>query len=274
MKFCYVDESGMGSEPFLVMAGVIVDAQRMHMTKDDWVELLRVLSRAAGRPIKEFHTREFYAGNGPWRGITGPTRAQVISSILAWWGKRRHGVTFTGIDKAQHGAMMNNEELLLGCETPWQSAALHIILSMQKNNQRIPKNKGHTLMLFDRESREEVALSKTIANPPSWTDEYYDRGKKQAQLDQIIDVPFFCDSQQVLLIQVADLIAYVLRRYTEIQEGRSGEQYSGEMEKLQQWIRLIKKRVIPSSTRWPKTGLKDCHKTFAKLVPEALMKIS
>ena len=26
MKFCYLDESGMGSEPILVMAGIIVDA--------------------------------------------------------------------------------------------------------------------------------------------------------------------------------------------------------------------------------------------------------
>jgi|GEM_PF-2882739 hypothetical protein len=34
MKFCYFDESGMGEEPYLVIVGIIVDATRMHITKD------------------------------------------------------------------------------------------------------------------------------------------------------------------------------------------------------------------------------------------------
>ena len=33
MKFCYLDESGVGNEPVLVMARVNVDVQRMHQTK-------------------------------------------------------------------------------------------------------------------------------------------------------------------------------------------------------------------------------------------------
>jgi len=31
MKFCYLDESGIGDEPYAVMVGIIVDAQRMHV---------------------------------------------------------------------------------------------------------------------------------------------------------------------------------------------------------------------------------------------------
>lgn len=34
MKFCYFDESGLGEEPYLLVAGIIVDATRMHVTKD------------------------------------------------------------------------------------------------------------------------------------------------------------------------------------------------------------------------------------------------
>ena len=60
MKFCYFDESGMGEEPYIVMAGIIVDAQRMHVTKNAWNEFLAQLSNATKRTISEFHFRDFY----------------------------------------------------------------------------------------------------------------------------------------------------------------------------------------------------------------------
>jgi len=51
MKFCYLDESGTGEEPIAVMAGVITDAVRMHVTKSHWAALLNTLSAIAKRDI-------------------------------------------------------------------------------------------------------------------------------------------------------------------------------------------------------------------------------
>ena len=41
MNLCYCDESGTGNEAIAVMAGIVVDAGRMHLTKA-WVEIPRV----------------------------------------------------------------------------------------------------------------------------------------------------------------------------------------------------------------------------------------
>lgn len=154
-----------------------------------------------------------------------------------------------------------------------ENSCLHVILSVQKHHQREKKNKGHTVLLFDREVREEAALSAIVANPPGWTDEYYDRHKKQVALDQIIDVPFFGDSKEVLLVQVADLISYVLRRYVEIEEGKTAEQYRGEGARLSEWVELIADRCFPVSTRWPAKGLTGPDAMFQELSPEALRNI-
>ena len=54
MKFCYCDESGTGDEPIAVMVGIVVDAQRMHLTKADWAELLETLSQLLGGPSPSF----------------------------------------------------------------------------------------------------------------------------------------------------------------------------------------------------------------------------
>jgi len=267
MKFCYIDESGLGSEPYLVMVGVIVDAQRMHKTKEMWDEFLEMLSKVCKKKINEFHTCDFYAGNGIWRGINGPQRAEIISAIINWWGRRKHHLTFTVIEKSSYEELRCNNKILGGCESLWQTAAIHISLSIQKAHKGIGSNKGHTLLLFDRENMEEEKFSNFISNPPGWIDEYYDREAKQKPLDQIIDVPFFADSKQVLLLQVADVIAFIIRRYTEITTGKSKVNYHDEQEKLEKWVRLILSRCYATATRWPAKGLNNVQLMFNSLAP-------
>ncbi len=84
MKVCYCDESGTGDEPIAVMVGIVVDARRMHVTKEDWKALLEKLSRIVGKPIEEIHTRDFYAGNEKWRALPGPQRAEIITATFGW----------------------------------------------------------------------------------------------------------------------------------------------------------------------------------------------
>jgi len=78
MKVCYFDESGTGEEPVAVVTGVVVDAQRMHVTKEHWSELLDVLSGLCGRKLDELHTKDFYAGNSPFKKMDGPTRSNTF----------------------------------------------------------------------------------------------------------------------------------------------------------------------------------------------------
>ncbi len=261
----------MGSEPYLVMAGVIVDAARMHVTKDDWNELLPILSRICGRELREFHTKDVYRGNGPWRGVDGPRRANVIEAVLEWWEERKHSVTFSAIDKAAHRARSGAASALPhGCETGWRMGALHLILSVQKEHQRVAKNKGHTVLLFDHESAEEKPISELVARPPEWTDEYYKRRRRQGPLDQIVDVPFFGDSEEVLLLQVADLVAYLLRRYAELEHGTSTEAYIGEHGQVRGWVVGIVERAIPTAARWPRRNLSQLDELFRDLAPAAI----
>jgi hypothetical protein len=42
------------------------------------------LSQTIGKEIKEIHTRDFYAGNGIWKGFEGQQRADIITKILDW----------------------------------------------------------------------------------------------------------------------------------------------------------------------------------------------
>ena len=106
--------------------------------------------------------------------------------------------------------------------------ALHICLSIQRHHQSLDSNKGHTVLVFDNEEREASNFIEIVRDPPEWADSYYSRSQSQSRFDQIIDVPYFGDSQHVGLIQVADFVSFFLRRYIEIQEGAIPPRYSDE----------------------------------------------
>jgi hypothetical protein len=132
MKLCYRDESGTGDDPIAVMVGVVVDAQRMHVTKEHWTELLVALSRVVGRSIDEIHTRDFYAGNGVWRGMKGPERSQVITEVFNRFEARRHHIVYSSVEKAAYLTSLKAGPVPSELATPWRVMGMHLVLSVQR----------------------------------------------------------------------------------------------------------------------------------------------
>lgn len=262
MKFCYCDETGTGQEPIAVMLGIIVDAQRMHITKEDWRDLLESLSAIAGKQITELHTRDFYAGNGPWRNVDGPTRANIIASVLSWLKERKHRVVYSSVHKGMYRQMYGMQFIPDELNTIWRFLGFHLVLAVQKFGMTFEKNKGNTLLIFDNEQRQELRFTDVICRPPSWSGEYYDIEKKQEPLDQIIDVPYFGDSEDVSLIQVADFLAFFLRRYAEIKENLVPPKYPEEADRIDGWIETLISMSIGTRFIYPKTGRNKAQQMF------------
>jgi GNAT superfamily N-acetyltransferase len=273
MKFCYFDGSGMGDETYLVVAGIIVDATRMHVTKESWAEFLTYLSKVAGRKIEEFHSRDFYRGNGVWRDMEGSERARLIEAILEWVEKRKHKCVFSGIDKAIYKKKSEEDIRLKQFKSKWCAAALHCTLQVQKHHQREETPKGHSVLIFDREVSEETDLSLLIHKPPQWIDTFYSRDNNKTAFDQIVDVPFFADSKHILLAQVADLFAYILRTSAEIQDGLLSEKYKGEGKKMMVWSERIAKIALPRSSRYPSKGRCQASQLFWDLAPSIIREL-
>ncbi len=272
MKFCYFDESGMGSEPYLVVAGIVADASRMHITKDDWGDMLGALSRAAGTTVSEFHSRDFYSGNGVWRRTSGNARTQVIEAVLHWVETRKHNCVFSAIDKSSY-QNLKGDDRIEGCRSMWCVAAMHCALQVQKQYQHQSGIKGHSVLIFDRELREEKDLTLLIHRPPEWIHTYYNRSKKQQPLDVIVDVPFFADSKHILLSQVADLFAYILRTSAEIADGYRDERYTGEAKRMLSWSDRIARIALPRSSRYLSRGRCDAAQLFWDLAPRVIREL-
>lgn len=275
MKFCYADESGHGSEPVIVLAGVIVDAQRMHVTKEDWDDLIRDLTEISGGRVAELKAGNLYRGNDYWRAWDSGERTALIEDIIGWMTDRHHRVTFSAVTKAALSEFKNGGGDLGGIEaaSEWTVAATHLVLTIQKEHQREPRNKGKTVLVFDN-AREADEFLDVLGNPPSVTDSFYARGNKQRPLDQIVDVPYFADSKRVGLLQVADLFAYLIRLYAELADGMLPEKFDGETARLDQWIRDMRKVLLHDSARWPQNSKDSCVQFYRTLAPPSLLRIA
>ena len=271
MKFCYIDESGTGDEPFAVMVGVIADSYRMRLTKEHWSKLINDIEKIIGKEIAEIHTRDFYAGNGAFRGMEGNQRKEIIELIFNWLQERKHPIVFVGVDKEKFHNEFKEDKRAVDISTLWRFMATHLALSMQKEYQKQKKNKGNFLMIFDNEEREEKRFTDLLLNSPDWTDSYYNRNeKKQEKFNQLIDVPHFVDSRDVGLIQLADFICYFLRRHMELCQGSQNEKYDGEAEIIANWFELINKSSLSKSATYPKKGRCECTELFYQYAPECI----
>jgi hypothetical protein len=97
--------------------------------------------------------------------------------------------------------------------------------------------------------------------------------QKEEPLDQVVDVPYFGDSREVVLIQVADFVAFFLRRYAEISEGFTPPRYKDEMPKVEGWIRLLAERSIGRSMIYPTRARCPIANTFYELAPESIREL-
>lgn len=89
-----------------------------------------------------------------------------------------------------------------------------------------------------------------LLDPPEWADEYYQRRKKQDPFDQLVHTPFYVKSHHVGIVQLADLVAFVYRRY--LQVVRHGESYDGELDRLTGWVERLDECLLAPAARTPK----------------------
>ncbi len=271
MKLCYVDETGTdGKSPVVVFVGVIADVMRVRKTRAEFAQLFQNLTDIPEKSISELKGSNLYYGNGRWKGVDGELRHKVIRHLCEWLSDRKHSLALAALDVEDFEdsdlAQLTNLDI-------WMCGALHVALQIQKAHQGIRKNKGVSFLVFDEHKVKGDALAELLFDPPGWSDDYYDRSKKQLALDQITDTAFYARSHHVGLVQVADVIAFVFRRFSEISDYGDDEGYDGELDRLTSWIEVLDDRLLARSHRWPLRTKSDLAQAYASLAPSSLRKL-
>lgn len=247
------------------MVGVIVDAQRLRRSQVEFKDLHSALMKYTGNSLSELKGVDLYRGRNDWRKVRGETRGAIIDEICTWFCDQKHSLALASINRE----LFEKSEIKKYCDDDWLVAALHIALQIQKSNQKIKRNKGRTILVFDDNRIREDKLSQLLFDPPDWSDDFYGKSAKQGKIDQIIDTPFFGRSHHIGLVQIADFFAYLLRRYFELEDLGLPEQFPGEREYANRRALQLGSRLIAKSLRWPKGS--KCSGWYHELAPKSLL---
>jgi len=248
MKFIYVDESGeQDHSDYFVMAGLMVDAYKLRKKTADFDALVKeFLGKHPSHP-EEIKTSLLINGKGGWSKVCPDERKKFLTDVCDLaignggkiYGIAIHLPTFDKVvNKDKNGRPFSGNK--------WLASAMFICSLVQKKMENVKGKKGLTVFVMDHNHQHMPLLSDGLYKSDPWYDGLYQirktiRGKAQwlgrtseNRFDQIINTAFAIKSEHSTLVQVADVISYVYRRYFELQDPK--EAYDGEAQLYKTWF--------------------------------------
>lgn len=218
---CFVDESYRGD--FYGFAAVIVDE---HATKSlgDW--LARIVNQASVdygiSTTSEIHGYPLWHGTDDWREVPIRARAAVIGQVVNAVASSDVEILIRGVSRSRLAAHQDRKSYPVRFP-PEQICFQHIL---QRANE-IAKRRGHYALIIaddrdDRERhREHFATYQTQGTPGEYMN---------TNLGQLLDTVHFAPSHRSRMLQAADVLAFLFRRWNTVNEtDRRSQQVMGTL---------------------------------------------
>lgn len=273
MKICYIDESGHCGErfnpdqPYEVLCGVLADVSGLFKTQKEHSDIIDYL-KEKGIKISELKAAEIYGGRKEWEKLDTNLRDSIYDALIHWSVERKCNFVICPIDSEKFF-----EKKKSGCieakrfHFPWEAGAFNAVLAIQREYRSTKNNKGKTIVVFDEQKKHDTRFLKLFETKLVFTDGYTGykekpRAKSPPRFDQIVDVPHFSKSHLAVMIQVADIAAYIVARSLVLRQFPEKEKYDGELRKLEDWLKIIGSRLINHTSIDPpsKDGLSSFYR--------------
>lgn len=251
MKFAYIDESGASDQgDIFVMAGIMIDAIKIRKWTTAFDEKLKGALYLHPKPPNEFKTKKFIDGKDKWSEVPPADRKQflleICKQVVICGTIYAYAISFENFNKS----VEKSDGLPTNQDDYWVASSLFITCLIQKHQQKKRNNKGLTVLIFDDNKKGMSKLSESIYKSDGWYDDIYAPNseisntpliKPKNRFDQIINTPFAIKSQHSSLIQVADILSYIYRRYLELKSNKQ-EQFKGEQKYYVDLVKILEKK--------------------------------
>lgn len=261
MYFCYIDESGHcgmkydTNQPVEVLVGVVSDASKVHKTTREHKNYLRWLLREHGVNVPEIKASHLFRGKKEWYTINADTRKEILGKLLSWIKGRNCKLIVCPIDSKKFFELKESSHpIAQKLKYPYEAGGLNILLGLQRYKYGTKNNKGKTVVIFDEQKEHDKNLISLVSGDLSFTDNFtgfkISKSRKGATTEerfcQIIDIPFFSKSEHSELIQIADIVAFVVARYIQLKSFSLRESFPGEKSFIEHLYKSIASMLIPS----------------------------
>ena len=271
MHFFYLDESGCSGsdivknnakEPIFVLGGISVRDEGWRKTYSLFHEAIVKFFRDNMPLGFELHASDLLspAGSGFFEGVNRSDRNQFAIDILKLISKRGHAVHFVAFDKAKISSTATG-------------------LEHKAFNSRIPYLLGYNYLVSYTERYCKTKLGKSargmiITDPKQQFDQdvqrliHFRRYETNAtsSLKWLVEFSYAIDSQRHPMIQMSDLVIFVIRKFLEIECGYRNNWTADAKKFYAQCYDIIQpliawKDIIPPSGNFEK----PCHELIKKV---------
>lgn len=284
MKICYIDETGSEDcAKFYVMVGICFDFTKHSIcsrTANFKIAKMRQLYLEKNKKYcPEIKTKKFIRGKDNWSSIPHSYRDNFITEMIQIFqtnSTNSFEVYVSVIDNEKYENLQH--EFKKDIDGKWVTNALHIILQRETaiyGTSKNKKNKALTFMIYDNHI-DIKKLNDLLYTPKKYLYDYFivkkNKKIKHPSFDAVIDEGFCIDSRHSGLCQLADICAYIIRRYIELQTGYK-EEYNGEKEKFSTWYNLIKDKIYLYPKVFSKTPENSILDFYNNIMPKNIYKI-
>lgn len=214
MYIFYADESGFSKgsgfekeQPITVVAGILIDLTKLTKAIRVFDGILEKINQGEQtHPITELKFADIRQGKYPYKKNFPKVekRADLLRDIiLAFEQEIAFKIIYTAIDDALFlESKLKQTILKTELHHPYLCAAYRVLAKIEKYQAAKSNNKGKTFVVFDEQNSFQGNLERLIAAPLHCK-----------RFEQIFDTVYFGKSQHSKLIQIADLIAGIIRYY-------------------------------------------------------------
>lgn len=247
LYLCYLDESGTDERSSVTtMVGLLVDGTRHGRSSDLFRDLLVQGGDAARAGFSEFKGVDLYRGNGKWYGVDPDLRKEFLSRMVQFASERRHQLILSSIDKERFDETSCPPSVAGDARGV---CAWHALIQLQRHQRPKKKNKGATLVLFD-EHRDNDDLAADVIEPADDVDAFAGRRPKEVPFSCVVEAPLSVRSDRFGMTQIADVCAFVFRRFAELEIG-GAPYHADERETMSNWVSQLRPQLLPRSCVWP-----------------------
>jgi hypothetical protein len=214
----YLDESGKSgpkdfTQPWYVLGGLVVPEDGWQAVEADLNARIDAIVPPPRSDSWELHMSQLYHRKGPFAGMPSPERFGLVDAVFDVMDQHDLKLIFVGVDK---------KGLRQKYRYPDSVEEIAYRLMLERFNTYVGRHQGDQLGLVVSDEQKEIELATRKAHS-----RYRRDGTGVAQIDQVIETPFFTPSHWSRMLQMIDVATYYVARHL---RGATTATYWGRIE--------------------------------------------